>query len=497
MPLKQPSGKECLFRTEFIFIPKHAFQALDQSFHAGFTRAMNSILGKAGKAAFYKWLWSLALPIALQNLLTSSISFVDTLMIGQLGSVEIAGVGLGNQLFFLFNIFYFGITSSSVIFISQYWGSKSLVGMQKIMGLSLIVGSAGAAVMAIPSIFCPQVLLRMFTDNIQVIEVGCDYLRIVGASYFFVCITNTFGSTLRCTGDAETPMKIGFIAMIANALLDWMMIFGIAFFPVMGTKGAAWATLFSRLMEMVLTVLYVKKSRSPARLDLKIAFKLNWAFVKTVLKTALPVVLNETLWALGMTVYKMAYARMGVDVLASVNISEAINNLFFVMLIGISNATNIVVGITIGQHKKELAQAYAMICIKLSVLTGILMGGLLAATSSIIPLCFNVSSSIRSTTAKSLLNLSWQMPVKCYNMVSITGILRSGGDTRFALIAEEIGIWFVGVPIAWISGLVWKLPIWWVYACIFSEELWKACLSLPRIVKRKWINDLTSTASRA
>jgi len=444
------------------------------------------------KKIYYRKLKEIAIPISIQNLMASSLSFIDTLMIGQLGVNQIAGVGLGNQIYFLISLLFFGISSGAAIFISQYWGSNNEDGIQKAIGLSLLVSLIASSVFAFLSIFTPRFLIRLFTDNLPVIQIGSKYLKIVGISYLFTAVSMITATTMRSTGNTKTPLYISLISLSFNAIFNYLLIFGIWIFPKWGVAGAAVSTAVSRLLEMILLLVIAHKKNSPAKIIFnKAILGLKKQFTVIFFKTSLPVILNECLWSLGMTVYKVVYAHMGIDVLASINISESIQNLFFVFLMGIGNAVAIIIGITIGKKKYEQAQTYAIWSLQTAIIAGIFFGGLMAIFSPIIPRIFNVPENINRMTTLSLLFVSLVTPIKAANMTIIVGILRSGGDTKFSLFTEMSGVWLVGVPIAFISGLVLHLPIYYVLLLIGFEELFKFLVGLPRILKRKWMNDLT------
>ncbi len=442
---------------------------------------------------FYVRMASIALPIMLQNLLVSSLSFVDTLMIGQLGSSEIAAVGLANQMFFLISLFFFGVSSGASIFVSQYWGANNRDSIQKVMGVAIATGVAGAAVFSVISIVAPEAVMHIFTRDAFVVQRGKEYLQLVGISYIFTAITTVYSTTLRATGDAKTPLIVACFSLSFNALFNWLLIFGIGPFPRMEVAGAALATTISRLLEMLILMLWSQGRRTPAAMHLKKAFRWDKAFLVAFFPTCMPVVINEVLWALGMTTYKIAFSRMGIDVIASVNVTEAINSLFFVAMMGISSSCSIMIGIQIGAGNQERASVYGHRFMRIGLVVGAIMGAAMAISSPFLPRLFNISPDIYKMTCFSLIVGGCLMPIKSVNMNVIVGILRGGGDTRFSMIAEMLGVWGVGVPMAFFGSMVLHLPIWWLYLLIGLEEVLKFCIGTWRVRSGKWINDLAKT----
>ena len=440
---------------------------------------------------FYTRLSAIALPIVLQNLLTSSLSFLDTLMIGQIGSVQIAAVGVANQIFFLVNLFIFGIASGASIFFAQYYGAKEYKELERVMGLGFTVSIIGSFLWAIVSLLFPEAIMHIFTDDPLAISCGAEYQRIVAVSYIFFAITMIHGFAYRSIGKANLPLKASFISLCTNAVGNYLLIFGIGPFPELGVAGAAIATLFSRFLEMVIMLYWVYKKKAPFRIQSKNAFIWKSEFIKLYLKTSLPVLCNEMLWALGMTAYKVAYSSLGIDMLAAVNVTESIANFFFVAVMGIGNATTIVLGHTIGAGERDKAKLYASRTLKLSFLIGIVMGTLMALFAQFFASWFNITDSVKHIAVLCLLVTACLQPFKSLNMVLFVGVLRSGGDTRYALLGETSCVWLVGVPMSFLGATLLHLPLYIVYIMVGLEELCKLAIALPRYKSGKWIKILT------
>lgn len=444
---------------------------------------------------FFKTLLVISFPMMLQNLLISSLSFVDTLMIGQLGEIEIAAVGLANQMFFLVILFFFGIGSGSSIFIAQFWGAGDIPSIHKTMGIALATSLFGAFTISILSISIPEQIMRIFSPDQAVIETGAVYLKIVGISYVFSGISFIFSSALRSTEDAKTPLFVTAISLTLNAILNYLLIFGSFGFPEMGVSGAALATTISRGVEMaVLLIVVYWKKKVPAG-SLSVMFSINKVFIRNFFKTALPVILNEFFWSTGMVVYKMVYARMGTQVIAAANVSESIQSLFFVVLMGTGNTAAVMIGKKIGAKEKETAAIYSHVFLFLAVVLGICLGLIMVVTAPYIPRAFRLSPEIIRTTTRALMMMAIVIPFKSFNMHGIVGILRSGGDTRFSLLLELTSVWCIGVPCALFGGFVLKLPIYYLLLFVGLEELYKMILCGIRIRSGKWMNDLTASTT--
>lgn len=428
-----------------------------------------------------------SLPVMLQQFLQNSLSFIDTLMIGRLGEVHIAAIGLGNELFFFISVLIFGIASGTGIFFSQYWGAKNTDGIQKTMGISLFLGTSVSLIFSLISIFYPSLLINIFTDEPPVVAVGCEYLRWVGISYVFTAVSQVFSTALRCTGDTRSPMWITFFSMLMDIAGNYLLIFVLGW----GAAGAAIATAVSRLFEMAALYALIK-FRSPVSPKMGLMFSFEWKFVRDVLRISMPVIIDDTFWALGLVVYKAIFSRMGIAVLASTNVSESAQNLFFTMQNGLGAGTAILIGNTIGRKEYDKAQENAKISYVCALVIGLFSLIIMAGLSPVLPKLFNLSDAAREMAEKSILILALTLPFKFLNHLSVCGIFRSGGDTRFTLFVELFSIWAIGVPTAYFAGIVWGLPIWLVYLTLTLEEVSKLAIMTPRFFSRRWINDLVN-----
>ncbi len=437
-------------------------------------------------------MFSIALPVVFQGLLTNSLSFVDTLMIGQLGEKAIAAVGLANQMFFLISLLFFGISSGSSIFLSQFWGARNEKDIQMVMGLSATAAFFGALFAALVSFFLPTQLMHIFTYDAVVVSFGVSYLKIVAISYIFTAISNVLSTALRVIGHAKIPLGVALFSLTMNAIGNYLLIFGVGPFPELGVAGAAIATAISRLAEVAL-LLYITYRKHPViAIKNRTAFSWDKAFLRIIVPTSLPVIFNEMLWSLGMTTYKIAFSKIGISALAAVNVNEAIANLFFVAMMGVSNATLIMIGIKIGEGRTDLARLYAKRFTIIALIAGIGAGLMQALMAPWFATLFNITAEVRRTAILCLLVNSLLLPIKSINMSVIVGTLRAGGDTRFSMFAEMFGVWAVGVPLAFFGVLVLHLNIYQVYMLLGMEELTKLVLGLVRLKRGKWITDLTT-----
>lgn len=448
-----------------------------------------------GDRQFYKTLIRLALPIALQSLIMTTLNLVDTIMVGQLGEVNIAAVALGNQIFFLLSLFLFGVSSGSSVFIAQFWGKKDVLSIRKVLGLSLLSSVMVSGLVMIAILLIPEQILSLFSEDPEVIRIGSEYLRAVCLSYIPTSISFCYASTLRSTGQARLPVIASGIALSINTLLNYILIFGKLGFPAMGARGAAIATVIARLFEvfMILGPVYVQKMTPAASLRELTSFSRD--FVSRFFKITTQVILNEVLWSLGVTMYTVAYGRMGTDILAAVNISSAVEKIAFVLFNGMGNACAVMVGNKIGEGDEKTAFLYAKRLALLGPLIGLILGVSVSLSSGLLLSIYNVSEDVYRNAVSILTIFGLMMPIKVFNMINIVGILRSGGDATFSLVIDTTGVWFIAVPLAFIGGLVLQLPLFVVYILINLEEVYKFLLGIRRFLSGKWINNVVKHMS--
>jgi putative MATE family efflux protein len=441
---------------------------------------------------FYRSLLRLAIPIIVQNLILSSLNLVDNIIIGGLGETAIASVGLANQYFFLLNLLLFGIASGSSIFTAQYWGNKDIANIKRVLGLCIISGGSAAFLFTLGGLFIPEQILSIFSKDKEVIILGSQFLRIICLSYVITSVTFAYSFTLRSTGQVKIPMAVSVTALAVNTVLNYLLVYGYFGFPKMGVRGSALSTLIARVVEMILILIAVYKTNNVIAASIKELTDLTRSFIKNFFKVTAPVIFNESIWALGVTMYAIVYARMGTEVIASTNISSTIERITWVIFMGLGSACAVMIGNKIGEGNEKDAFIYAKRFIILGPSLAIIAGVLVYFNSHFILSAYKISPVVYNYASKNLLVFSIFLWVKVFNFTSIVGILRSGGDTKFCLIIDTLGVWAIGVPLTFLGGLVWGLPVYWVYVLVFMEEIFKLILGLPRILSKKWINNLAT-----
>lgn len=434
------------------------------------------------------------MPIALQNLIMSSLTLIAVLFIGQLGETAVASVSLANQIFFLLNLMVFGVTSGCAIFIAQLWGKKDVHNIRRVVGVTIKLAIAAALFFTVVGFFFSRTVLHIYSNDPEVIRQGSEFLRIICWTYGFFTISIVFSMANRSTGNVRLPLYISTSALAVEVILAIPLIFGVKWLaiPAMGINGFAWAALVARILECGALLFFTYKDRSnPVRVGLVELREWDWKFIKTILKPVLPVIANETLWSLGITTYNAIYGHIGTDAVAAMNMVQTIDQIAFVLFLGIGTATSIMVGHLIGKGENGRAYVYGGRSLFLQATGAMLMGLMVYLFAGNIFQLYKVAPEVVANAKAILTVMSLGMWVRASNHIIIIGILRAGGDTKFSLILDGLVIWFIGVPATALGAFIFDLPIFFVYALTLTEEVTKASIGLWRYFSKRWINDLT------
>ncbi len=444
---------------------------------------------------YYRRLVQIALPIAAQQFLMSSLNMVGVMFIGQLGEAPVAAVGLANQIFFLLNLALFGFNSGAAMFTAQLWGRQDIPNIRRVMSLTIKLSLLTGLVFFFLGLVVPEAVLGIYSTDPEVIRLGSQYLRVFSWSFLFISVTYSYAAVVRSTGDVRTPLVVSLGALSLNMLLSYVLIFGSLGLPRLGVQGAAYATLIARILECLALVWLVYRRNSPAAATLSQLRQFDPAFSWKVLRPVLPVAINEILWSFGITAYSVAYARIGTESIAAMNIFSTIDGLAFTVFIGIGNACAILVGYWIGAGDEKQAFRYALRSLGLGILLALVTGLLVRLGSPFILTFYKVSPEVIEATQKILNIMAALLWMRASNMILYIGAFRSGGDTRFGLIMDGLTIWVVGVPLAFTGAFLFHLPVYWVYFLAMGEEFTKWVVALWRFFSRRWIHNLAETVS--
>ena len=436
---------------------------------------------------FYSSLFTIAIPISLQALLQNFVNMLDTVMIGRLGSVEIAAVGLGNQIFFILNMILFGITSGGGVFIAQFWGKKDLGGIRRSLGLMTLIATFVAVVFTVLGLFIPHQLIRIYSPDPEVVRVGGEYLRLACLSYIPTAISFSITLALRSTERVKLPLVCTSVSLLTNAGANYLLIFVAG----LGVKGAAIATVFSRLVELVILLSWSYSHGYEICGKLRELLGFDWSFVFKYLKITFPVIINETFWGLGTSVYNGIYAHAGTDSFTAYSITGTISQLTWVFCMGFGNGMCVLIGKRIGEKKLDEARAYALRSMWFMPLVGAVVGVLLLPLSKLLPFLFNVEPEIIKMATQILMILILLYPFNSLCMDWVVGVCRAGGDTVFSAVGELVVLWGVAIPLGYVAAFVLHLPAPMIFLFLSSESIVKAIVGAIRVLSGKWLHEVT------
>jgi len=439
----------------------------------------------------FKKIFLIAMPIALQSLIVSATNLADVFMVGRLGEESLAGLGLANQIMFMFTLILFGINSGAGVLTAQFWGKKDIKSIHMVLGLALTISLSIALIFFLTARIIPYELIRIYSPDLNVIKLGGNYLKIVSFSYIFVSIYLTYVTQLRNMSLVKISVYSSLLTLFINVSLNYIFIFGKLGFREMGVEGAALATSIARFIEASFILGYIHIKKYPLVANIKTLFNFNKVFVGRYFNISLPVMMNELFWALGITSYSMIYARMSTSAIATINVVTSIERIVFTGFIGIAHATSAIVGNKVGEGNEVEAKLYGRYCSKLAIIAGLIGSVIIFISAKSVLYFYGLNEQVYTYAYKTLMSLCIILPFKAFNATTVVGILRGGGDTKYALLVDLIALWTIGVPFTFFSGLYFSLPIYFVYLIAGSEEIIKFFLGLNRIKSDKWIKNVT------
>jgi len=442
------------------------------------------------KKLFLKRLFTLAVPIIIQQFISAALNLVDTVMIGRLGSDEIAAVGIANQVFFFVMLVIFGINSGVSVFIAQFFGRNDHKNIKKTMGVSLTSGILVSLIFCFVAVSFPKQIMSLFVDETNVINLGVQYLRIIGYSYIFMAISLSFGVASRGIGKTVVPMIVTAIALSVNTILNYILIFGKFGAPALGIEGAAIATLIARVVEFILMISIIYGSKSLLAASFKDLIAFDFSFVVKIFEKAGPVLMNEIFWSLGTIVYMWSIGQINADAVASYQITMTSYRFYEVAFIGFASAASVMIGNSIGAGDEVLAKTYGKEISKRAVLFSFALSLLMFVLAPSILKIYNVSDGVINDSLKLFYVYCFFGIFRMYNLMKIVGIFRGGGDTKYCMFTEIGCVWLVGVPLAVIGSVVLKLPVVYVIMMLSMEEVVKSVLNYRRFKSEKWVHNI-------
>lgn len=438
---------------------------------------------------FWRKLTPLVFPIAFQQLMSALVSTSDTLMMGLIDQASLSAVSLATQISFVVSLFVFGLTGAGSILAAQYWGKGSKADVEQVFAIMLRPMTLVGSVFTLASLFLPELLMRIFTPDPELIALGSGYLRAVAFSYVLLCINQSYLCIMRNSGRAAMATAISSTGVVLNIILNAILIFGLLGFPALGAVGAALATTLTRVVEFIWVLV------ETARPD-RIKLRKRYLFRKCGLsgdywKHGVILAANNLVWGLGITMGSVILGRLGSDAVAANSIAMTMKNLVNCCCMGLASGGAILVGNELGADHLDTAKTYGGRVVRLALISGAITAVLLIAMTPVI-------SRLAELSPQSQEYLKWMIVVCAINLIGmsnnsaiISGIFPAGGDTRFGFICDTITLWGIVVPLGLLGAFVWELPIWVVYIFINMDEWVKMPAVFHHYRKYRWVKNLT------
>lgn len=440
------------------------------------------------KRSLRKEIVRLALPIALQQFMTALVGACDAIMLGKLSQDAMSAVSLATQVTFVFNLFMFAFMAGENMFVAQYYGKGDYTGISQVFSLVTKICGCIAVVFLAGTLFFPEQLMRILTNEETLIVLGSEYLRVIGISYVFSGIAQIFLAIMKNCGAVNMSTLINGVMVILNIALNAVFIFGLSGFPKMGIKGAALATVLATVVQFLWSVGYVLCRIRAVKFSLRSCEKKLFGrfWQKTV-----PLLINNLAWGIGFSMYSVIMGHLGTDAVAANGIANISKNLVVCFCLGLGNAGSIIVGNRLGADRLKEAKEAGGTLTRTAIIAGIVSGLVLIVLSPFITKMVDLTPTARGYLQKMLLICSYYIAGKSVNCMTIGGIFAAGGDSKFGMLCDSVTLWCIIVPLGCICAFILKLPVMVVYFVLNLDEIIKLPVVYKHYKKYKWIKNLT------
>ncbi|MGI6010211.1 MAG: MATE family efflux transporter [Ruminococcus sp.] len=444
------------------------------------------------KKRFYKMVFALVLPMALQNLINVGVSAADVIMLGMVGETALSAGSLANQVSFILNLLMFGMSSGAAVLTAQYWGKKDTGAIEKVLGISMRIAVVVGIVFMAAALFIPRQLMFIFTQEEAIIAEGIPYLKVVAFSYLLMAVNMTYLNLMRSVERVLIGMITYAVSLGVNVIFNAIFIFGLLGCPAMGTAGAALGTTLARVTEFIIILIYNKRYNDILNIRLKLLAVKDRQMTRDFIRYASPVIINELVWGCGMAMLSAMMGHLGSAAVAAHSVTQTSRQLAMVVSMGLGNAAAIVLGKTIGEGKEDLARIQAGRFVKLAAILGVAGGAFVLFAVRPAVLTFMVMTpEAAEYLGYMMIILSYFCIFQSLGTIFIVGIFRAGGDTRIGLVLDFAGLWGCAVFLGSIAAFVLKWPVPAVYVVISFDEILKLPFSFWRYRSQKWLKNIT------
>lgn len=440
---------------------------------------------------FYKKVLSLVLPMALQNLINVGVTATDVIMLGKVDEKVLSGASLGGQIPFILNLFLFGIASGAAVLTAQYWGKKDTDAIEKILGIALTAAVTAGFLFAMVTLAIPEQIMGIFTNDKEVMGYGVQYLKILAFTYPVVTFTATYLNIIKSIERVVISTVVYAGSLGINIVINGILIFGLFGAPRLGVVGAAIGTLCARISELIVVVLYARFRNREIRIKLSYMLRMDKQLCRDFLLYSSPVIINELLWGLGVSANSAIIGHLGSSATAAYSVAQVTRQLAMVIVLGLANATAIMIGKVIGEKREDLAVLYAKKFVRLTAICSALGSLLVVAIRPFLISGLEFSGQAAGYMRIFLIFLAVHIVFCGINVTIIVGILRSGGDTRYGMCVDTGAMWCGSILCGFLAAFVFRLPVEAVYAILLCDEVIKIPFAYTRYRSKKWLKSVT------
>ena len=442
------------------------------------------------KDRFYSQIVKLVIPIVIQNLLSAAVNSADVVMLNYVGQSSISAVSLAANYAGVLFMIYYGLGTGASMLSAQYWGKGDIQPIRVIQGIALRFSLLITLCFSAFAFFAPQLMMKLFTNDAELIAIGAGYLRVMSVTYLCWGVVEIYLAILRSIGRVTVSMVLNVMAFSLNIFLNAVFIFGLFGAPKLGATGVAIATALSRIIELIGCIV-VSLFSQDIRLNPGYMFLRNRVLFQDFIRLSLPALLNDLAWSVAFSMYSVILGHMGSDAVAANSLVVVVRNFGTVLCFGTASAGGILLGNVMGEGDMERAKEYASKLMKLTVITGAI-GGLLVLCATPFVLHFAKLSETAMHYLKYMLLINtYYIMGTAVNTTLIAGVFRAGGDSRFGLICDTIDMWGYAVPLGFLAAFVLKLPVLWVYFLLCTDEFVKWPWVIKRYRSGKWLQNIT------
>lgn len=444
---------------------------------------------------FYRTLLAIAIPTALQGLVSLGVNMLDNIMVGSLGDVALASVSLANQVTVMLNYFVKGVSGGAAALVAQYWGKKDTARVKQVFSVAFQLSLYVTVLLCAAIFFFPQGAMRIFSDDPAVLQMGAQYIRILCISYLFSCVSELLIMMLRCVEVVRIGLVVSFVSLFSNLFFNYALIFGRFGFPRLETRGAALATILSRFIELIIVLIYVFGIDRRLRLRVRELWCADRQMVMDYIRYGLPVMLGDVQWGFVGFLKNAMIGHMGVLMTASHSIVETVFSLFYVFITGLSSGACVIIGKLVGEGDRGKVREASSTIQLLFAGTGLIVCAAMFLTSPLFPRLYGISDEARALASQFIAINAVLSIGTCYHAACFTGINRGAGDGLFVMKIDMLCGWLVVLPLVFLSGFVLHAPLQAVYTCTRIDQSFKWLIALIRLRGNRWIHDVTRSGA--